>query len=347
MNYLQLKLHRLLHWEYWPFAVVYYPIFPVWFYYALKARSLFFFNAANPSIKNGGMAMESKKEIYDLIPDEFIPKTILVDCKESVDDIIARATKAGILFPLIAKPDIGMKAFAVDKINDAEELKAYQNKIGKDFLVQELITYPNEMGIFYVRFPDEKQGRITGIVAKEFLTVTGNGSESIVQLIKKNPRSYFQLPELKRKYGDYLNTILRADEKFILVPFGSHTRGSMFLDYTSMQNEKLLQTMNEVCTNISGFYFGRLDIRYNTFEELCDGKNFSIIEINGAGSEPTHIYDPAHSIFFAWKEIIRHWKLLYEVSLANNKKGHPYLSYTEGKEMLRANSVLEAQLKLV
>lgn len=347
MNYLQLKLHRLLHWEYWPFVVVYYPILPVWFYYALKARSLFFFNAANPSIKNGGMAMESKKEIYDLIPDEFIPKTILVNHHESTDAIINKATAAGICFPFIAKPDIGMKAFAVAKIEDRQELAAYQNRIGKDFLVQELITYPNEIGIFYVRFPNEKRGKITGIVSKEFLSVTGNGTECIVQLIKKNPRSYFQLPELKRKYGDFLNSILPADEKLILVPFGSHTRGSMFIDYSAMQNQKLLDTMNEVCTNISGFYFGRLDIRYATFEDLCDGKNFSIIEINGAGSEPTHIYDPSHSIFYAWKEIIGHWKLLYQVSVANNKNGHPYLSYAAGKEMLRANSVLEAQLKLV
>jgi len=347
MNYLQLKLHGLWHWEYWPFAVVYYPIFPVWFYYALKARSLFFFNAANPSIKNGGMAMESKKEVYDLIPDEFIPKTIFVNSKESLDAILEKATKGGISFPLIAKPDIGMKGFAVDKIHDSQELAAYQNKIGKDFLVQELIIYPNEIGLFYVRFPDEKQGKITGIVSKEFLSVTGNGSDTIVELIRKKPRSYFQLPDLKKKYCDYLNTILQANEKFILVPYGSHTRGSMFLDYTAMQNEKLLETMNNVCNKISGFYFGRLDIRYNTFEDLCEGKNFSIIEINGAGSEPTHIYDPAHSIFFAWKEIIRHWKLLYLVSVANNKKGHPYLSYHAGKEMFRANSALEAQLKLI
>ena len=188
---------------------------------------------------------------------------------------------------------------------------------------------------------------ITGIVSKIFLSVTGNGTDNIVQLIKNNPRSYFQLPELKRKYGAFLNTVLPEKELFILVPYGSHTRGSMFLDNTAMQNEKLLQAMNNVCNEIPGFYFGRLDIRYSTFEDLCEGKSFSIIEINGAGSEPTHIYDPSHSILFAWKEIIRHWKLLYQVSVAKNKKGHQYLSYTAGKEMLRANSVLEAKLKLI
>lgn len=347
MNYFKTKLHRLLHWEYWPFAYVYYPIFPVWFYYAFKAKSFFFFNAANPSIKNGGMAMESKKEIYDLIPKQFIPKTILVDCKTSIDEIIGKANLAEISFPFIAKPDIGMKAFAVEKINSKVQLESYRNKIGKAFIVQELIDFPNEMGIFYVRMPDENLGKITGIVAKEFLTVTGNGTSKMVDLIKQNPRSRFQLNELKKMYGSYLDTILPSGNEFILVPFGSHTRGAKFLDFTNRQNEKLVHTINAVCTKIPGFYFGRLDIRYETFNDLCDGKNFSIIEINGAGSEPTHIYDPSHSIFFAWKEIIKHWKLLYQVSVANNKKGHPYLSFKTGKEMLRANSQLEAQLKLI
>jgi hypothetical protein len=34
---------------------------------------------------------------------------------------------------------------------------------------------------------------------------------------------------------------------------------------------------------------------YNV-EELEQGINFSIVELNGA--EPTHIYDPKHSLFF-------------------------------------------------
>lgn len=336
-----------MHWEYWPFEVVYYPLLPVWLYFAFKAKSFFFFNAANPSIKNGGMAMESKKEIYDLIPEEFIPKTILVDSKDDTEEILEKVKAAGISFPLIAKPDIGMKAFAVYKVANTEEFAEYQRKINDKFLVQELITFENEVGIFYVRFPDEAQGIITGIVSKEFLSVSGNGVDTMEQLIKRNPRSFFQLKELKKKYGNLLNTVLRDSEEFILVPYGSHTRGAKFVDFTSKQNENLLQTINKVCSTIKGFYFGRLDIRYNTFEELCAGEKFSIIEINGAGSEPTHIYDPKHTILFAWKEIIRHWKLLYQISSINKKKGVSYMSFKEGKEMLRANSELEALLKLI
>ncbi|MFR1446007.1 hypothetical protein ACLUYJ_20825, partial [Acinetobacter baumannii] len=88
---------------------------------------------------------------------------------------------------------------------------------------------------------------------------------------------------------------------------------------------------------IEGFYFGRLDIRFNSFEELAEDKNWSIIELNGAGSEPTHMYDPKHSLFFAWKEIIRHWKILYKVSLQNKRRVFPFLKYKERVAMFRQN----------
>ncbi len=292
------------------------------------------------------MGMEPKMEIYDLIPPQYIPATIRIKQETNLAEILKATSEADIRFPFICKPDIGLKGLGVDKIKDAVELQTYKNKISDDFLIQELITYPNEIGIFYVRFPDEQKGKITGLVAKEFLTVEGNGKDSILVLIRQNPRSYRQLTELRKKYGDYINTVLPDGEKFILVPYGSHTRGSKFIDITGQLNDKLTETINQICVQVSGFYFGRLDIRYASFDELSEGKNFSIIEINGSGSEPTNIYDPDHSLFFAWKELIRHWKLMYQISAINFQKGNPYLSFREGREMLKASSALEAQLKL-
>ncbi|MDI1306204.1 MAG: D-alanine--D-alanine ligase, partial [bacterium] len=62
---MKLLFHKITHWEYWPFQIVYIPIYFLWAFYSLKAKSIFFFNAANPTIKNGGFMMESKKAIYD------------------------------------------------------------------------------------------------------------------------------------------------------------------------------------------------------------------------------------------------------------------------------------------
>ena len=343
----QLKLYKWTHWEYWPFPLVYYPMFPVWLYFSLRARSFFFFNAANPTMKNGGMAMESKMQIYDLIPPGAFPKTIYISKQESLENALNKVFSSRIQYPFIVKPDIGMKSFGVDKIKNKEEFRDYFLRMHDDFLVQDLIPYQNELGIFYVRMPDEKKGKITGLVAKKFLSVIGDGKSSILQLIKQNPRSHFQLKALQKKYGFKLNMVLDQGKEFVLVPFGSHTRGAEFKDVTHLLNDDLLETIDGICSKVEGFHYGRLDILYNSFEELSRGEKFSIIEINGAGGEPTHIYDPKHSIFFAWREIFRHWKMMNDVSIINHKKGYSYLSFKDGRAMLKDSNLIEQQIKAI
>ncbi len=135
------------------------------------------------------------------------------------------------------------------------------------------------------------------------------------------------------------------DEKRNLVPYGNHARGAKFIDGSDWITPKLTEIINEMCLQIPGFYFGRLDIMYNTFEELERGENFSLVELNGAASEPTHIYDPKHSIFFAWKELMRHIRYMFEISMENHKNGHPFLKYKAGMEQYRLH--LEQSKKIV
>lgn len=345
MSNLRLALYKLSHWEYWPMNVIYLPIMPIWFYLAFKSRSFFFFNAANPNITNGGMAMESKMDIYKTIPKEHYPETIFIKKGLPSNNIIDLIDKSPITYPLITKPDIGLKALGVEKIENQDQLLKYASKLCEDFLIQQLIEFPVEIGIFYIRKPNELHGRITGIVSKEFLKVTGDGKKTIEELIKLNPRSHFQIKSLRKKYGILLKSILALDEDFILVPFGSHTRGARFIDDSSKINDSMQKVIDDICVQIPRLHYGRLDIRCASLEDLSQGKNFSIIEINGAGSEPTHIYDPKHSIFFAWKEIVKYWKIMHDISMMNHKKGTQFLTYKQGTQMLASNKLLEKHLR--
>lgn len=327
---MKLFIHKITNWEYWPFQVLYVPIYFLWAYYAIKARSIFFFNASNPKIKNGGFIMESKKQIYDLLPKEHYPKTILIKENTDLKVILDTVVEKQIYFPLIAKPDIGLRGSGVRKIKTVSELKDYAEKANFDFLIQNLIPFKNEVGIFYVRHPHQKNGKITGIVSKEFMIVVGDGKATIEELIKKTPRFQLQFEVLKEEYGDKLYQILQKGEMLNLVPFGNHARGAKFLDGSDWITPKLTKMINEVTSQIPEFYFGRFDIMYNTFEELERGENFQIVELNGAASEPTHIYDPKHSVWFAWKELARHITYMYEISAENHKMGVPYLDYKVG-----------------
>lgn len=288
--------------------------------------------------------MESKKEIYDIIPEQYIPKTLFF--KEGTDkaEILQAVAASGISFPCIAKPDMGGKGRGVQKIYALQEIAGYADKIKMDFLVQEFIPYPEEVGIFYCRMPGEPQGFITGIVAKEFLIVKGDGRSTLTQLIEKDPRYHFQLAALQKIYGEGLNEVLEKDELKNLVPYGNHARGAKFIDVSHWADDIFTKNFDHVCRQIPEFYFGRLDVMYSNFEDLKAGKNFSIVELNGAGSEPTHIYDPGHSLFFAWKEIARHFKLLCAISIENRKKGFRYLTVKEGMQMFKENRAVMKNL---
>ena len=283
--------------------------------------------------------MESKWSIYNLLPPVYYPRTLFYNAGTNVSMVLEEMKNLQLSFPVIGKPDIGMKGMAVARLHNADELEKYITNSPVDFLVQELVEYKNEAGIFYYRFPNENRGRISGIVGKEFLAVKGDGTSSIKELLKRDKRHVLQLRVLVKTYGEELERILMCNEEIVLVPYGNHVRGAKFIDISDRITEELTSVIDHVCREVKGFYYGRLDIRYNSWEELTQGLNFSVIELNGAGSEPTHIYDPRHSIFFAWREIIRHWKILWKISRINHHQVHqPYMNTREGLKMLKDSS---------
>jgi hypothetical protein len=345
MSFIQkLKFHpffiKLFNWEYWSFNVLYAPLYPYWFWLCLKARAFFYINAANPGIRNGGFLMESKKEIYDILPQGAYPTTLFFPAGTDAEVVLNAIQTVQLSYPLIGKPDIGMRGMSVQKLDSDTEVKTYVQQADFDFLVQAYIPFEEEVGIFYYRIPGEETGRITGIVGKEFLSVTGDGTSTIDQLLQQNPRYVLQLPVLRKTMTEELSVVLKKDEQRILVPYGNHARGAKFIDLTYLADESLNKVMDELAKKIDGFYYGRMDIRYATIELLRQGKNFMIVELNGSGSEPTHMYDPKHSVFFAWREIARHWHIMCKISMINHKKGVPYMTRAEGLAMLRANAAL-------
>lgn len=331
-------LIRLRNWEYWPFEYIYLPLVPLWLWLSFRARSLWFFSAANPGIENSGFVHERKSAIYPLFPTGFYPKTILCQAGMSADAIESLVRESALTFPLIAKPDIGERGLQVRLLRTPEDLQPYRQTSSVDFLVQEYVDYPYEIGVFYYRFPGEEHGNISGIVGKEFLNVTGDGKSDLLTLLMQNDRAVLQLPALSEIYGDQFDKIPDLEKTLNLVPYGNHSRGCKFIDLRKHITPELISVIDHACRQIHGFYFGRLDIRFASWEDLRAGRNFSIIELNGTGSEPTHIYDPQHSIFHAWKEIYRHWKIVFRISMMNVDAGeHRLMTFEEGIEMYKSH----------
>lgn len=327
---------RARHWEYWPSRLIYGPLYLYWLWLSIKARSLFFFSAANPGIDYAGFAQERKSDIYKLIPERYYPRTRFCASGTQPELLLHQLEKDRMAFPLIAKPDMGERGVQVKLLQTRDDLWQYCAVSKVDFIVQEYIDHALEAGIFYYRIPGEESGHISGIVGKTFLAVTGDGRSSIAALLEKEDRSLLQLSALCATHGAALGTVMPRGERRVIMPYGNHSRGALFADLSHHATAELTAVVDAVCKQIPGFYYGRLDIRFKSWEELAQGKSFSIIELNGAGSEPTHIYDPGHSLFFAWKEIARHWKLLYEISRLNaRRQGLTLMSTLDGIRMLQ------------
>ncbi len=306
---------RLFNWEYWSFNAIYGWIMPWWLLLAFRSRSLYFFSAANPGIENGGMLNESKKDIHNILPKGLYPATLHFSIPANPDAVWNALQAAGMGFPLMGKPDIGGRGRGVKKITNRDELDNYVRRCTLDFHMQSYIPFEQEVGIFYHRLPGEQKGKITGIVRKEFLRVVGDGSSSVRALLKNDRRGIMYLENLEKIQGGMLDQVPAAGEKRVVSPYGNHARGALFLDDTHRADEKLHALMDGIADQIPGFFFGRLGIRYRDWDTFRDGKDFCIIELNGAGAEPTHMYDPRHSLFFAHREIVRHWKILQKIEM--------------------------------
>lgn len=324
-----------MHWEYWSFNAIYLPVSWYYAWLCIRARSFYFFNAANPSIEYGGFLMESKWKIHQLLPAGYTPKTTIVYKCDPAETVYKKSLPFS--YPFICKPDIGSRGRGVAIINNGDELQAYLEQCPADFLIQENINYPMETGIFYAKIPGEATGRITGIVEKKYLSVTGDGNSTLEELVQRKQRYVLQLGALEKLLGKGLQCIPLKNEKCVLVPFGNHARGCLFTDASYRINSKLTNVIDNICSQVTGFYFGRLDIKFKSWSALENGEALSIIELNGSGSEPTHMYDPKNSILKGWKEIIKHWDLLYAISRKNHHNGIKYLTHAEAKKMFAAN----------
>lgn len=267
--------------------------------------------------------------MHDLLPSHLCPRFFNVRPGEDFKKILENIKAKEISFPLIVKPEVGGQGILFRKLDSFDELKVYHEKVTVEYFVQELISYPLEVSLFYYRHPTEKRGTISGFLQKIPMRVIGDGRRTLEELILMNAKSKKRLEELEPKHGKNFDKILANGENYILSHAANHNRGAQFIDLKNEIDETLTAMLDEI-SYPTGFFYGRYDIMCNSIEELKQGKKFVILEYNGCGAEPNHFYDTGYTLLKAWKEILKHWKILYKISRYNYKKGIRYWPLMDG-----------------
>lgn len=327
-------LEKISNWELWPFELRYSLIIPVWIWYCLRSRSLWFFTPSNPTLTFGGFEGEDKREMYEQLPKELYPRTIYVHPKEAFSTVQQMVQQNGFSYPFIVKPDVGMKGLLFRKIDNEQELRTYHQKVPCQYLVQDLVDYPLEISVFYYRYPGEPKGVITGFIQKDLMVVVGDGKSTLWELINEHPNARHRLEEMRVKHKEHLDTVVPAKEKYILTYAANLNRGAKFTNLQHLIDEELLALFDRLSHQTS-FYYGRYDIKCSSVEDLKKGRNFSILEFNGSGAEPNHVYHSGYSLFGAYKVFLMHWKVLYRISKINARLGHHYWPFKKGLDHMK------------
>ena len=338
-------LQKIGNWEAWPFALIYAPMVPFWVGYMIRSGAVWFFTPSNPKLTFGGMEGEPKREMYDLLPEDLYPTTFNVLPSESFEELLSKLRASGIPYPLIVKPEIGGQGILFRKIDDEASLKHYHSLVPAEYIVQKMVHYPVEVSVFHIRHPNEQKGIVTGFLHKIPLQVAGDGNHTLEQLVMLNPKAEKRHNDLHSRHAENWNRVIPKDERYILSYAANHNRGAHFIDLKDHINDDLVAVFDELSIRINDFFYGRYDIMCNSIEELQQGKNYTILEYNGCGAEPNHFYDTGYSLGGAYREILKHWKLLYTISRYNVKAGTKPWPLLKGLKFRRETRALYAIMK--
>ena len=328
---------KLWNWEFWSFPVVYASLGFLHVWQSIKARSFFYMAASNPGLENSGFIGERKSTIMHSLPPGFQPAWFLVHPAENgAEWVLDELEKAGLRFPVICKPNIGERGRGVKRIESETDLLHYHVAIGVDYLIQGFVDLPLELGVFYYRLPGTERGTVSSIVLKKFLEVTGDGQSTLRELVQTYPRARFVARALEQKFSEDWGKVVPEGQVVALEGIGNHCRGTTFLDANGHINSKINRAFDQVAGQIPGFYFGRFDIRAASWEAVEAG-DFQILELNGAGAEPGHIYQPGYPFLKGQKVLWDHWIALFKISVANHKEGVSYWNWSQAREIRKAH----------
>ncbi len=321
--------------EFWPMWAFYPPIVLYAAWQMLRYRGILLPTVANPSFPGGGFFGESKADILALavqhVP-EWVAPFVRVERPARPTDVVrersaaeAALAAAGIALPVVAKPDLGCRGAGVKLVRTPRDLQDYLAAFppGATLLLQRLVPFEGEAGVFYCRRPGQASGRIVSITLKYFPYVIGDGRSTLRELIVADPRAGRLTHLYFKRHTARLDTV-PADGAAIRLAFaGSHSRGAIFRNGTHLVTPEMEARFDDIAQRLPEFHFGRFDVRFEDFTEMQAGRGFTIVEVNGAGAESTHIWDRRTGLIEAWRDLIRQYHWLFERSVVINN-GKPF-----------------------
>lgn len=254
------------------------------------------------------MLDEKKSDIYKFLPQDYYPSTFVVTKLSEIEDII---NSKKLTLPIILKPNIGYKGVLVEKVENWKQVKQVFEKFdGQEIIAQEYVGLQKEYALMFYKYPASGKYGVSSLIEKSYPFILSDGVSTIRELISnlKNPfldkEKVFQSMPLP-----YLKSIPEGGETIIIEKIGNYSRGAKFHSRMDDISEGIIQVTHDLFNNVQGMNFFRIDLKADSLLAF-QNKEFKILEINGAKSEPLHIYDQQYSIMRVIKDIHMHWMIM-------------------------------------
>lgn len=312
---------KWLHFEFWPAWFFYLPIIPYYLFLSIRYRSPLVPFYANRYLKHGGLIGESKWDfLQHLTQHSSVAKTFFLPPQEQSKALAGLIQSGKLSYPFVLKPDVGQRGFGVRLIQNSGEKDEYLRQANFALLAQEFCEWEREAGVFYYRFPDQGKGNLFSITNKAFPSVSGDGSASLGDLILRDSRARILASTYFSRFPQDLDRVPKLGEQIQLAKFGNHCQGAIFLNGQRLSSPALLEALDALAKDVPDFFIGRFDLRFSSEEELMAGKGFKILELNGAGSEATHIWDPNTTLLNAYSVLFEQWRLFFAIGKKVHEK---------------------------
>ncbi len=305
------------------------PIVAQWAWLSVRFQSITLPSCCNPAVTSGGMVGEGKLEYLNIMGAHALSATATTTSAvaggaESVNDVEAAMRRAGLGYPIVVKPDLGWCGFGVRRIDDTcalvNYLAAYPR--GERVVLQPWLGAAGEAGVFYMRRPGERRGRIIGMLLRHFPRVTGDGVHTVAQLMAADPRAgRLGVDGASEACCD--TAAVPGDGQVVRIAVVASTRvGGMYEDGSALVTPALTHAFDAICGDMEDFHVGRFDVKFDSVAALCAGTGFTIIEVNGAGSEAVHAWDPSLTLRQAYRIIFDKQRRLFAIGEAMRRRGH-------------------------
>ncbi|ALK98906.1 hypothetical protein AB595_01420 [Massilia sp. WF1] len=331
-----------LHLEHLPKWAICIPLALQWFWLGLRYGSLTLPSAANPNITAGGLVGEGKIEYFEQMGPLGRAATapylgLRIDEGLCAAALASALGAAGIPFPVIAKPDLGLCGYGVQKLADMDALRAYIADFpkGETLVLQRYLPQEHEAGLFYARDPDSGAGRLIGLTLRDYPRVSGDGHSTLDALIRQDRRALRMLRSRAHRCPHDLHSVPAAGQTVRLATIGSTRIGGLYRDGGDLITDALTAAIDRIAREMPDFHFGRFDVRFDSAAELQAGRGFSIMEVNGAGSEAIQAWDPGTGVIAGLRMIFAKQRLLFEIGAANRQRGARPIRL---RELMRLNT---------